>query len=59
VLPKCKDKLKKEDPSQSEKFFDEQNELSEFNKADKSIHKTYFKKIDNILQFKKTQDFCN
>jgi len=27
--------LEKEDPSQSEKFFGEQNELSEFNKTDK------------------------
>jgi len=56
VLPKCKDKLKKEDLSQSDKFFGEQNK-SKSNEADEPIHKSRFKKIDNILQFKQTQDF--
>jgi len=57
VLPKCKDKLKKENLSQSKKFFDEQNKLPKSNETDEPIHKSHFKKIDNILQFKQTQDF--
>jgi len=57
VLPKCKDKLKKEDLSQSEKFFGEQNKLSKSNEADEPIDNSHFKKITNILQFKQTQDF--
>jgi len=57
VLPKCKDKLKKEDLSQSDKFFGKQNKLSKSNEADESIHNSHFKKITNILQFKQTHDF--
>jgi len=48
--------LKKKNLSQSEKFVGEQNKLSKSNEADEPIHKSHFKKIDNILQFKQTHD---